>query len=106
MKGPAGLRWHPLFIRWCLNLSRVSPKAYEIMRESGMSLPTRRTLNDYTHWVSAKPGFSSEVDDFLRTEAKVDELEDWQRFIRTEFIYFLPSLCFECKFYDPMFSGL
>ena len=46
-----------------------------------MKLPTRRTLNDYTHWVSAKPGFSSEVDEFLRTEAKVDELEDWQRFV-------------------------
>jgi hypothetical protein len=76
VKGPTGVRWHPLFVRWCLNLSRVSPKAYEIMRESGISLPTRRTLNDYTHWVSAKPGFSCEVDDFLRTE---DELEDWQR---------------------------
>ena len=80
-KGPTGVCWHPLFVRWCLNLSRVSPKAYEIMRESGMSLPTRRTLNDYTHWVSAKPGFSCEVDEFLRMEAKVDELEDWQRYV-------------------------
>ena len=60
MKGPTGVRWHLLYVRWCLNLS----KAYEIIRESGISLPTRRTLNDYTHWVSAKPGFSSEVDDF------------------------------------------
>ena len=83
VKGPTGIRWHPLFIRWCLNLSRVSPKAYEVMRESGISLPTRRTLNDYTHWVSAKPGFSCEVEDFLRTEAKVDELEEWQRFVGT-----------------------
>ena len=59
----------------------MSPKAYEVMRESGISLPTRRTLNDYTHWISAEPGFSSEVDDFPRTEAKIDELEDWQRFV-------------------------
>ena len=48
------------------------------MRESGISLPTRRTLNDYTHWMSAKAGFSSEIDEFLQTEAKVEELEDWQ----------------------------
>ena len=51
------------------------------MRESGISLPTRHTLNDYTHWISAKPGFSCEVDEFLRTETKIDELEDWQRFV-------------------------
>jgi hypothetical protein len=36
VKGPKGMHWHPLFLRWCLNLSRVSPKAYEIMRESGI----------------------------------------------------------------------
>ena len=81
VKGKTGMRWHPLFVRWCLNLSRVSPKAYEVMKESGVQLPTRCTLNDYTHWVSANPGFHHEVDDFLRTETKVDELEDWQRCI-------------------------
>ena len=27
--------------------------------------------------MSAKPGFSHEVDSFLSSEAKVDELEDW-----------------------------
>ena len=80
-KRVTGVRWDPLFIRWCLNLSRVSSKAYEIMRESGISLPTRRTLNDYTHWMSAKPGFSSEIDTFLQTEAKVEELEDWQKYV-------------------------
>ena len=73
------IRWHPLFIRWCLNLSRVSPKAYGIMKESGIQLPSRRTLNDYTHWVSMKPGFNHEVDSFLRSEMEVDELEDWKR---------------------------
>ncbi len=43
----------------------MSPKAYEILRESGLKLPTRRTLNDYTHWISAKPGYQHEVDQFL-----------------------------------------
>lgn len=74
------MRWHPLFVCLCLNLSRVSPKAYEVMKESGLSLPTRRTLNDYTHWLTAKPGFSHEVDSFLLSEMKVDELEDWKRY--------------------------
>ena len=59
----------------------MSPKAYEIMRESGIQLPTRRTLNDYTYWISAKPGFQNEVDDFLVKEARVEELEEWQRYI-------------------------
>jgi hypothetical protein len=81
VKGKTAMRWHPLFIRWCLNLSRVSPKAYEVMRESGIQLPTRRTLNDYTHWVSSKPGFSHEVDSFLYSEAKVDEFDDYKRYV-------------------------
>ena len=80
-KKETGMRWHPLFIRWCLNLSHVSPKAYEVIRESEIQLPTRRTLNDYTHWVSAKPGFSHEVDLFLRSESKVDDLQDWKRYM-------------------------
>ena len=80
-KRVTGVRWDPLFIRWCLNMSRVSPKAYEIMRESGISLPTRRTLNDYTHWMSAKAGFSSKIDEFLQTEAKLEELKDWQKYV-------------------------
>ena len=78
-KDKRGIRWHPLFLRWCLNLSRISPKAYEVIRESGISLPTKRTLNDYTHWVSAKPGFQNEIDEFLMAEARVNELKDWQR---------------------------
>ena len=53
------------------------------MRESGISLPTRRTLNDYTHWIAAKPGFSCEVDEYLLTEAKINDLDNWQRFVHT-----------------------
>ena len=78
-KGRTGVRWHPLFIRWCLNLSHISTSAYEAMRESGIHLPTIRTLSDYTHWVACKPGFSSEVDMFLIKQVRVEELNDWQR---------------------------
>lgn len=93
-----GMRWHPLFIRWCLNLSRVSGKAYEIMKESGIQLPSRRTLNDYTHWVTAQPGFSHEIDTFLKTEAKVDELDDWQRYGCIEIIKPLATYHVICRF--------
>ncbi len=58
----------------------MSPKAYGILRESGIQLPTRRTLNDYTHWISAKPGFQNDIDDLLVSEAKVKQLQDWQRY--------------------------
>jgi hypothetical protein len=59
----------------------VSPKAYEVLRESGIEMPTRQTLNDYTHWVTAKPGFSHEVDIFLRKERKLELLEEHQRYV-------------------------
>ena len=60
--------------------SRVSPKAYEVLQESGIQLPSQLTLKDYTHWVSAEPGFNHEVDSFLKTESKVDELDEWQKY--------------------------
>ncbi len=78
-KEKSSMRSHPLFVRWCLNLSRISPKAYKVMKDSRVQLPTRRTLNDYTHWVTMKPGFSHEIDTFLSTEAKVNEFVEWKR---------------------------
>ena len=60
------MKWHPMFIRWCLYLRHVSGKAYEVLRNSGcIRLPSQRTLRDYTHYVSAKTGFSIEVDQML-----------------------------------------
>ena len=78
-KNKRRIRWHPMYLRWCLNLSRVSSEAYEVIKESGIHLPNRHILNDYTHWVSAQPGFQHEVDEFLMTEAKVKELKEWER---------------------------
>ena len=45
-----------------------------------MTLPSRRTLRDYTHYFKSKPGFQVEVDSFLREESHVDEIEDWKRY--------------------------
>ena len=79
-KKKTSVRWHPLFVRWCLSIMLSSPKTYDIIRDSGfISLPCRRTLRDYTNWMKTKPGFQSEIMKLLQTEAKVDELPDSKR---------------------------
>ena len=62
-------RWHPVMIRWCLNLKLLSSSAYHAMRTSGfITLPSERTLRDYTNYFRNKPGFMDEVDDQLMNE--------------------------------------
>lgn len=52
-----GMRWHPLFIKWCIYLRHQSSKAYETLRDSGcIALPSQRTLRDYTNCVKATAG--------------------------------------------------
>ena len=60
---PKSMKWHPLFIKWCLYLRHISSKSYEILRTSaGLRLPSQSTLRDYTHYIAAKIGFSAEID--------------------------------------------
>ena len=66
LKDKRSMKWHPLFIRWCMDLRHVSGKAYELLHQSGcITLPSQRTLRDYTHYASAKIGFCVEVDRLL-----------------------------------------
>lgn len=45
------VRWHPLMIKWCLNLKPISSAVYHSVRSSGfLRLPSERTLRDYTHY--------------------------------------------------------
>ena len=77
-----GIRWHPLFVRWCLNIMLTSSKTYEILKDSGfIYLPSQRTLKDYTHWTKLKSGFNAEVFNYLKSEAKVDKMADWERWV-------------------------
>ena len=40
-----GIHWHPMIIRWCLNLKLLSTSAYRSMRSAGfINLPSERTL--------------------------------------------------------------
>ena len=59
-------------IKWCLYLRHVSSRGYEVLRNSGViSLPSQRTLRDYTHFIEAAPGFSADVDQMLMDISKV-----------------------------------
>ena len=81
-KSPNGMRWHPLRIKWCIYLRHLSSKAYETLRESGcISLPSQRTLRDYTNCVKATTGFSTEVDKQLMQAANVGVCPKWQMLV-------------------------
>ena len=61
LKDNRQMRWHPLMIRFALNLKYLSTSAYRAMRQSGMiSLPSERTLSDYTHWTTPHSGVQLE----------------------------------------------
>ncbi len=61
LKNKRQMRWHPLVLRFALNLKYMSTSAYKAVRQSGViSLPSERTLSDYTHWSSAHSGVQYE----------------------------------------------
>jgi hypothetical protein len=65
------MRWHPLVIRFALNLKSLSTSAYKAMRQSGfIQLPSERTLSDYTHWAAPHSGVQKEyIEEFDRMMA-------------------------------------
>ena len=72
-----GIRWHPMIVRWCLNLKLLSTSAYQSMRSAGfINLPSERTLRDYSHYIESAERFQNEVEDQLRKETKYDSLEE------------------------------
>ena len=74
------MRWHPLMIRWCLYLRHQSQSAYETLRSTGcISLPSQRTLRDYTHYIPATTGFSIDVDEQLMDAGKILTCEDYEK---------------------------
>ena len=81
-RSPKGMRWHPLMIRWCLYLRHQSSKAYETLRKSGcFTLPSQRTLRDYSNCVQASSGFSHQVDMQLLEMANILQCPEWQKLI-------------------------
>ena len=71
------MRWHPAVIKWCLHLKFISSGCYHALRSAGLiTLPSERTLRDYTHWIRAGTGFIPEVDSQLVKEAGISEEKD------------------------------
>ena len=80
-KDPRQVRWHPLIIRWCLNLKLMSSSAYHAFRTAGfIKLPCERTLRDYTNYFESKPGFQLEVNKQLVKESRVKTLTEAKKF--------------------------
>ena len=76
------MRWHPCMIRWCLNLKLLSSSAYHSLRTSGfLTLPSERTLRDYTHFIKSEPGFTADLDKFLTKEANIETLPEWKKHV-------------------------
>ena len=97
-KDMRGICWHPLMIRFCLYLRHHSSKAYEALRQSGcITLPSQRTLRDYSHSVKAGVGFSLEVDHQLMVASKVATSEEWEKFaiILLDEMYIREDLVYE-----------
>ena len=80
-KGKSGIRWHPLFIRWCLSIMLSGPKTYDIIRDTGFfSLPSRRTLRDYTNWTKTEIGYQVEAMSYLRK--KVEKFQSFETYVQ------------------------
>ena len=72
---------HPYSSQPCpSDLHLTQHQQYELLRESGcIHLPSQRTLQDYTHYIPAKVGFSAEVDQQLIDT--IDFTEEVNRYV-------------------------
>lgn len=72
--------WHPLMIKWCLALRQVSPSVYAFIQHSGMiSLPSERTLFDFSQWTKAESGFNTNVLEKLLEEIDIENYKPFEK---------------------------
>jgi len=93
-----GMRWHPLIIRWCRYLRHKSQGAYETLCRFGcIALPSQHTLCDYTHYIKATTGSSSELDRQLHQAAKLDKCKEMEKYVilLLDKIYIKESLVYD-----------
>ena len=82
VKDKRQVRWHPLIIKWCINLKLISSAAYHTLRSSGfVRLPSERTLRDYTHYFSSQPGYQMDLNLQLQKEANVESLPESRSYV-------------------------
>ena len=94
LKDSKSMKWHPLFIKWCLYLRHLSGKSYEMPCQSGcIKLPSQRTLRDYTHYITTGIGFSAEVDNDLVRIA--DFSQDLNKYVITDEVHIKEDLVYD-----------
>ena len=90
------MTWHLLMTRWCIYLSHKSSGVYDLLRSGIVSLPSARTLRDYTHYISPQAGFLKEVDEQLLEVSQAIGQDEWQKaviiifdemYIKKELVY-------------------
>uniref|UniRef100_A0A1X7V4D4 Transposable element P transposase-like RNase H domain-containing protein n=3 Tax=Amphimedon queenslandica TaxID=400682 RepID=A0A1X7V4D4_AMPQE len=75
-------RWHPAVIKISIFLSHKSSKAYKLLcKTNGITLPSQRTLRDYTHAFKSSVEFSSNLDNQLIKSSNVNILQPHQKHI-------------------------
>ena len=72
------MKWHPLMIRFALNLKYLSTSAYRAVG-GFISLPSERTLRDYTHWIEFGTGTSTAAVDRLNQDLNYEKLSNTQK---------------------------
>ena len=83
-----GLRYHPMVIRFCLNLASKSSAAYDEIRyeQKGtgfLVLPSRRRLQDFRNYITPQQGFNHEIIKELCD--KTSTFTDAERFVIVTF---------------------
>lgn len=80
VKDPRLMRWHPVIIKWCLNLKLLSSSSYHALRTTGfIKLPSERTLQDYIHYnpnnVGFQDGAHQQIVEELAVSLIIDEMK-------------------------------
>ena len=68
---PEQMQYHPMIIKYALDLHARSPTAYELLRLKNdgtgiLVLPSKRTLCDYINYIRPKRGFDGDITTELR----------------------------------------
>jgi len=78
LKDKRGMRWHPLMIRFALNLKYLSSSAYKAVGQF-LTLPSERTLRDYTHVLKFDVGTSSAIIQRLKEDMDYENCTQTQK---------------------------
>ena len=78
LKNKRSMKWHPLMIRFALNLRYLSSTAYRSIGNF-LALPSQRTLRDYTHVLSFDAGVSGEVVNRLKVDMNFEQCSSSQK---------------------------